>query len=160
MQKSQIYCLYRLWKRLMSPQKRTARALEAMEEAVRLASNRTAVLWEEQVTKLEQLLSCCQDSRRSLRVFRGDADLLLKKIEGMLVNIALQDEQRSEAQLSHFKQQKKFLENILESHCPSDNTVVGVKVLTSFKEKIENIGKVNYIECRGVNNDKAVCGSP
>ena len=132
----------------MSPQKRTARALEAMEEAVRVASNTTAALWEEQLTKLEQLLSCCQDSRRSLRFFRGDADLLLKKIEGMLVNIALQDEQHSEAQLSHFKQQKKFLEKILESHCPSDNTVVCVMVLKCFKEKIDSFGKVNYIECR------------
>ena len=113
-----------------------------------MASNTTAALWEERLTKLEQLLSCCQDSRRSLRVFRDEADLLLKKIEGMLVNTALQDEQRSEAHLSHFKQQKKFLEKILESHCPSDNTVVGVEVLTGFKEKIENIGKVNYIECR------------
>jgi len=112
----------------MSPQKRTARALEAMEGAVRVASNTTAALWEEQVTKLEQLLSCCQDSRRSLRVFREDADLLLKKTEGMLVNIVLQDEQRSEVQLSHFKQQKKFLEKILESPCPSDNTVVGLGV--------------------------------
>jgi hypothetical protein len=131
----------------MSPQKRTARALEAMEEAVRVASNTTTALWEEQVTKLEKLLSCCQDSRRNLRVFRDNADLSIKKIEGMLVNIALQDEQRSEAQLSHFKQQKKFLEEILESHCPSDNTVVSVKFLTCFKEKFENIGKVNYIEC-------------
>jgi hypothetical protein len=112
----------------MSPQKRTARALEAMEEAVRVASNTTTALWEEQGTKLEQLLSCCQDSRRSLRVFRDDADLLLKKIEGMIVNIALQDEQRSEVQLSHLKQQKKILEKILESPCPSDNNVVSVKV--------------------------------
>jgi len=112
----------------MSPQKRTARALEVMEEAVRVASNTTAAMWDEQLTKLEQLLSCCQDSRRSVRVFRDDADLLLKKIEGMLFNIASQDEQRSEAQLSHFKQQKKFLEKILESPCPSDNTVVNVKV--------------------------------
>jgi hypothetical protein len=119
-----------------------------MEEAVRVASNTTTALWEGQVTKLEQLLSCCQDSRRSLRVFRDDADLFLKKTEGMLVNIALQDEQRSEAQLNHFKQQKKFLEKILESPCPSDNTVVGVKVLKRFKEKVENIGKVNCIDCR------------
>jgi hypothetical protein len=119
-----------------------------MEQAVRVTSNTTTALWEEQVTKLEQMLSCCQDSRRSLRVLRDDGDMLLKKIEGMLVNTALQDEQRSEAQLSHFKQQKKFLEKVLESHCPSDNTVVGVKVLTCFKEKFENIGKVNYIECR------------
>jgi len=132
----------------MSPQKRTARALEAMEEAVRVASNTTAALWEEQETKLEQLLSCCQDSHRSLRVFRDDADLSLKKTEGMLVNIVLKDEQRSEVQLSHFKQQKKFLEKILESPCPCDNTVVGVKFLKFFKEKIENIDKVNYIECR------------
>jgi hypothetical protein len=103
-----------------------------MEEAVRVASNTTATLWEEQVTKLEQLISCCHDSRRDLRVFRGDAELSLKKIEGVLVNIVLQDEQRSEAQLSHFKQQKQFLEKILESSCPSDNTVVGVKALTCF----------------------------
>lgn len=107
---------------------------------MRVASNNTAALWGEQVTKLEQLISCCHDSRRDLHVFRGDAELSLKKIEGMLVNTAVQDEQRSEAQLSHFKQQKKFLEKILESSCPSDNTVVGVN--------IDNIGKVNYIECR------------
>ena len=132
----------------MSPQKRTARALEAMEEAVRVASNTTAALWEEQVTKLDQLLSCCQDSSRRLRVFRDDADLLLNKTEGVLVNIVLQDEQRSEVQLSQFKQQKKILENILESPCPSDKTVVSVKVLKLSKEKIGNIGKVNYIECR------------
>jgi hypothetical protein len=132
----------------MSPQKRTARALEAMEEAVRMAGNTTAALWEEHGTKLEQLLSCCQDSRRSQRVFRDDADLLLKKIEGMLVNIALQDERRSEAHLSHFMQQKKFLEKILESPCPSDNTVVSVKVLRCFKENIEKACKANYIEYR------------
>jgi hypothetical protein len=104
-----------------------------VEEAVRVASNTTAALWEEQVTKLEQLLSCCQDSRRGLRVFSSDADLLLKKIEGMLVNVALQDEQRSEVQLSQFKQQKKFLEKVLESACPSDNTVVSVKILKRCK---------------------------
>jgi hypothetical protein len=133
---------------LISPQKRTARALEAIEEAVRVTSNTTAALWEEHETRLEQLLSCCQDSRRSLSVFRDDADLLLKKIEGMLVNIALQDEQRSEAHLSHFKQQKKFLEKILEAPCSSDNTVVSVKVLRCFKEKIEKVCKENYIEYR------------
>jgi hypothetical protein len=113
-----------------------------MEEAVRAASNSTTALWEEQVTMFEQLLSCCQDSRRGVRVFRDDADLLLKKIEGMLVNIAFQDEQRSAAQLSHFKQQKKFLEKILESSCSADKTVVSAKFLKWFKEII---GYVNYI---------------
>jgi hypothetical protein len=116
-----------------------------MEEAVRAASNTTTALWEEQVTMFEQLLSCCQDSRRSVRVFRDDADLLLKKIEGMIVNVAFQEEQRSEAQLSHLKQQKHVLEKILESSCSSHKTVVSVKFLKWFKE---DTGNVNSIACR------------
>lgn len=100
--------------------------------AVRAASNTSTALWEEQMTMFEQLLSCCQDSRHGLRVFRDDADVVLKKIEGVLINIAFQDEQRTEAQLSHFKQQKEFLEKILESSCPSDKNVVSVKFLALY----------------------------
>jgi hypothetical protein len=95
-----------------------------MGEAIRTASNTTAALWEDQMAMFEQLLSCCQDTRRGVRVFTGDADLLLKKIEGTLISIAFQDEQRTEALHSHFKQQREFLENAVASSCRSDKPVV------------------------------------
>jgi hypothetical protein len=113
-----------LWRRLTSPHKKTTRALEAVEEAVRTASNTTAALWEDQLAMFEQLLSCCQDTRREARVFTDDAALLLKKIEGALVNIAFQDEQRSEALENHFKHQKEFLDKSFASSCPKDKPVV------------------------------------
>jgi hypothetical protein len=105
-----------------------------MEKTIRAASNTTAALWEDQMAMFEQLLSCCQDTRRGVRVFAGDADLLLKKVEGMRINIAYQDEQRTEALQSHFKQQRDFLEKVVASSCPSDKPAVGV-------------AKVNFISC-------------
>lgn len=116
----EIKLLDKLWKRLTSPHKKTVRALEAVEKTIRTASNTTAALWEDQMAMFEQLLSCCQDTRRGVRVFVGDADLLLKKVEGTRINIAFQDEQRTEALQSHFKQQREFLENVVASSCPSD----------------------------------------
>jgi hypothetical protein len=96
-----------------------------MEKTIRTASNTTAAMWEDQMAMFEQLLSCCQDTRRGVSVFAADANLLLKKVEGMRINIAFQDEQRTEALHSHFKQQRKFLENAVTSFCP-DKPVVSV----------------------------------
>lgn len=121
----------RLWKRLTSPQKKTARALQALEEAVRTASNTTVAVWEDQMAMFEQLLSCCQDTRRGLRVSTGDADLVLKKIEGALINIAFQDEQRAETLESHFKHQREFLNQSLASSCPKVKLVVSNVLLDS-----------------------------
>jgi hypothetical protein len=97
-----------------------------MEKTIRSASNTTAALWEDQMAMFEQLLSCCQDTRRGVRVFAGDADLLLKKVEGMRINIAFQDEQRAEALHSLFTQQREFLEKVVASSCPSDKPAVSV----------------------------------
>lgn len=69
------------------------------------------------MTMFEQLLSCCQDTRR-------DADLLLKKVEGTRIDIAFQDEQRTEALHSHFQQQKDFLQKVLALSCPSNKPKV------------------------------------
>jgi hypothetical protein len=88
-----------------------------MEKTIRTASNTTAALWEDQMTMFEQLLSCCQDTRR-------DADLLLKKVEGTRIDIAFQDEQRTEALHSHFQQQKDFLQKVLALSCPSNKPKV------------------------------------
>jgi len=115
---------------LTSPHKKTARALEALEESVRAASNATSALWDDQMGMFEQLLSCCQDTRRGVRVFTADAELLLKKIEGLLINIAFQDEQHAEALENHFKQQKEFFETNLASRCSTDKPVVSNDFLT------------------------------
>jgi hypothetical protein len=117
----------RLWKRLTSPNRKTARAVEAIEEALKTASNTTSALWEDQMAMFEQLLSCCQDTRRGVRAFTGDADLLLKKIEGALINIAFQDEQRAEALESHFKHQREFFDRSLALSCPTDKPAVSNK---------------------------------
>jgi hypothetical protein len=99
-----------------------------MEKTIWTASNTTAALWEDQMAMFEQLLSCCQDTRRGVRVFASDADLLLKKVDGVRINIAFQDEQRTETLHSHFKQQREFLEKVAASSCPSDKSVVSVSV--------------------------------
>jgi hypothetical protein len=116
---------------LTSPHKKTARALEAVEEAVRTASNTTTALWEDQMAMFEQLLSCCQDTRRGVRDFSDDADLLLKKIEGALISIAFQDEQRSEALENHFKHQREFFDKSMASSCPKDKPAVSNMFLSS-----------------------------
>ncbi|KAJ9594344.1 hypothetical protein L9F63_014220, partial [Diploptera punctata] len=111
-----------LWKRLNSPHKKTARALEAMEETVRALSNTTSALWEDQMGMYEQLLTCCQDTRRGVKDFTSDADLVLKKLEGVLINVSFQDEQRTEALENHFKEQKHFFEEALSSSCNVDKS--------------------------------------
>lgn len=105
-----------------------------MEKTIRTTSNTTAALWEDQMAMFEQLLSCCQDTRRGVRVYAGDADMLLKKVEGTRINIAFQDEQRTEALHSHFKQQREFLEKVVASSCLSVKPVVSV-------------AKPNFISC-------------
>ncbi|PSN50150.1 hypothetical protein C0J52_11959 [Blattella germanica] len=76
----------KLWKRMNSPHKKTARALESVEEAVRTLSNTSTALWEDQMGMFEQLVSCCQETRRGVRTFTSDADLMLKKLESVLIN--------------------------------------------------------------------------
>jgi hypothetical protein len=88
-----------------------------MEKTIRTASNSTAALWDDQMAMFEQLLSCCQDSR-------SEAGLLLKKVEGTRIDMAFQDEQRTEALHSHFRQQRDFLQSAMAASCPSDKPVV------------------------------------
>jgi hypothetical protein len=93
-----------------------------MEKAIRTASNTTTALWEDQMAVLEQLVSCCQDTR-------SDTRLLLQKVEGARIDVAFQDEQRTEALHSHFQQQREFMEKLVAATCPSGKPVVRAQEL-------------------------------
>lgn len=74
--------VYRLWKRLTAPLKRTARALEAVEATV---GNVTAG----QAGALLTLEQCCADTKS----FTSDADKLLRRVESAVIAITHRDDQ-------------------------------------------------------------------
>ncbi|XP_067012693.2 uncharacterized protein [Anabrus simplex] len=106
--------LDRLWKRMTSPYKKTARALEALEATIRSAVNASSALWDDQVAMSDQLLSCCMDTSKHVREFTTENKERLLKIEKAVIDDASTCDSKME---EHFRQ--------LHAACSSNATVKG-----------------------------------
>nr|CAD7396818.1 unnamed protein product [Timema poppensis] len=89
-QPPEMKLLDKLWKRLTSPSKKTARALEGLESSVRFLGNTTSILMQDQAAVLDRLVTCCHRTGVELGTFTGNTELLLKRTESALNGLAHQ----------------------------------------------------------------------
>nr|CAD7259982.1 unnamed protein product [Timema shepardi] len=109
-QPPEMKLLDKLWKRLTSPSKKTARALEGLESSVRFLGNTTSILMQDQAAVLDRLVTCCHRTGVELGTFTGNTELLLKRTESALNGLAHQGNSSMQVVEGLLREQRRLLE--------------------------------------------------
>ncbi|XP_015512430.2 uncharacterized protein LOC107218903 isoform X1 [Neodiprion lecontei] len=108
--------LNRLWKRLMVPQRKMIKSLDAIEDLLR-GSNATGVschgdLDENLNRDIEELSSCCRASSHRVSSFVENAETLMKRVEGVVNHVNSQSSIGLEALERGFSKQRNHMEDV------------------------------------------------
>lgn len=74
-------------RQIIGSSKRNFRLMEGLEDLVREIDERTVRMYDSEDDKHKKLLTCCENTGHEIITFTASADLLLKKIENLVLNL-------------------------------------------------------------------------
>uniref|UniRef100_A0A1Y9H2C0 Fibrinogen C-terminal domain-containing protein n=1 Tax=Anopheles dirus TaxID=7168 RepID=A0A1Y9H2C0_9DIPT len=81
--------------REMVSNRKHCRSLDALAGAVRSIEDRTVRIYDLEANQFEQILSCCQRTNNEVTTFTNSADILLKRIEHLVLDVDRKVEKRN-----------------------------------------------------------------
>ncbi|XP_021712214.1 angiopoietin-2-like [Aedes aegypti] len=78
--------------------RKNSRSLESLSNTLRSVDERTIRIYDLEANQFEQILSCCKRTDHEITTFTNSADILLKRIERLVINVDDKIEKRNSLQ--------------------------------------------------------------
>ncbi|XP_055607657.1 angiopoietin-2-like isoform X2 [Uranotaenia lowii] len=75
--------------------RKQSRSLDSLAQMLRTVEERTERIYDLEANQFEQILSCCKRTDREITTFTNSADILLKRIERLVINVDGKIEKRN-----------------------------------------------------------------
>ncbi|XP_065092001.1 angiopoietin-2-like [Ochlerotatus camptorhynchus] len=82
----------------LAANRKHTRSLESLSNTIRSVDERTTRIYDLEANQFEQILSCCKRTDHEITTFTNSADILLKRIERLVINVDDKIEKRNNIQ--------------------------------------------------------------
>lgn len=125
----------------LAANRKHARSLESLSNTVRSVDERTTRIYDLEANQFEQILSCCKRTDHEITTFTNSADILLKRIERLVINVDDKIENRNNIQCQRNIEPSSIGDNLdITTEIGSGDTIVPTT------EKELAISKIDFDE--------------